>query len=127
MTLLAQPLLPEGLHAPRLPVWNALFGAACGYRIVGSHAGQGIGAAMGRGVTAGCATALVALFLHSGARMIELSMRQRYAGLVEASTETFALLATYAAALADPRVIGAGLAGSALAGVLADAMQRRFT
>ena len=131
ITMMAMPLLPQGLHAPNLPLWNALVGAACGHRIAGIPSDDGVaGRAVGavaRGLTAGAATAVVALFLLSGARMIELAMRHRYRGLLDALADTFDLMATYGAALAEPRIVGAAIAGSAAAGLLADAMQRRFT
>ena len=127
ITVTAMPLLPQGLHAPNLPLWNAIVGAVCGYRIAGTRSGDGPAGAVARGLTAGAATAVAALFVHSGARMIELSMRHRYRGLLEAVGDTFQMMATYGAAIADPRLVGAALAGSAAAGLLADAMQRRFT
>lgn len=127
ITLTAMPLLPEGLHVPNLPWWNALFGAVCGYRIVGLEAGDGMRGAVGRGLTAGAATALVALFLGSGARMIELSLRRRYDGVLDGAAGTFELMATYGLAVAAPQVIVPAVVGSALAGLLADAAQRRFT
>lgn len=127
ITVMATPLLPDGLHTPLMPWWNALIGAACGYRIVGTRAGDGIGGAAALGLTAGAATAVVVLFLHSAARMIELAMRHHYRSLHDAVADTFELMATYGMAVAEPRVVMAALAGSAAAALLADAMQRRFT
>lgn len=127
VSLLAAPLLPEGLRAPYLPWWNAAIGAVCGYRIVGLHSGDGAVGAAARGLTAGVATAVVALMAHSAARMIDLALLRRVDGVLEGLASTFGIAAGYAAAVASPAVVGTALAGSIAAGLLADAMQRRFT
>lgn len=127
VSLLAVPLLPGVLSLTYLPWWNALIGAVCGYRIVRRERGDGRGAAIARGLTAGAATAFWALLLHSTARMIDLALDRRYDGIVDGIINTFGLMAGYARDVAAPEVIVPAIVGSGLAGLIADAMQRRFT
>ncbi len=127
VSLMVVPLLPENLRLDLMPLWNAGFGAVLGYRIVGLHTGSGAAESAARGLTAGAAIVAAALFAHSGARMIELALRRRYDGALDGLAAVFELMAGYAVLLAAPAPLIAAAVGSAACGLLADAMQRRFT
>ncbi len=127
VSLMVVPLLPASLPLDRMPLWNAGIGAVLGYRIVGLHAGSGVAESVGRGLTAGSAILVAALFVHSGARMVELALRRRYDGAMDGLAAVFELMAGYAVLVAAPAPMAAAAVGSAACGLLADAMQRRFS
>jgi len=120
------PLLPDGTPVPFLGVINALLGVICGWKIMGPRAGHGVRGAVGIGITTSVALALLALFLHSAAKMIKLSLRKYYDNPTEAVVAIFEIGFEYAKLIATTEVIGTALVGGVIAGFITNAADRRW-
>ena len=127
--VLAWLLVPtfEEARAPRL--WYPLcgiVGVLVGWVFVGPRTGQGTGPAIGTGLTGAVALAFWVLFFLSGSDMIRLSMRGRYDGPMEAVTGIFAIMVDYALQFRSPLILAVWLGGGIVAGLLADALGKRY-
>jgi hypothetical protein len=110
-----------------LPVCAGIF-AVTGWRVSGTLAERkpGHGDAMATGLRTASIAALVVLFLFSVAQMIELALRMRYDGPVEALVAIFEEMVKIAPYLADLPFLLMLAAGAALAGLLTGAVGRRW-
>ena len=117
----------EEARAPRF--WYPLcgiVGVLTGWVFVGPRTGQGTGPAIGTGLTGAVALAFWVLFFLSGHDMIRLSMRGRYDGPMEAVTGVFAIMVDYALRFQSPLILAVWLGGGIIAGLLADALGKRY-
>ena len=104
---------------------NVGFGLVIGWQVIGSRAGRGLMAGINNGLTGGIVLLFWGLFIHSAVRMIELSMRGRYDGALEAIAATFQMMSENALMIASPLIIGTLLLGSIGTGLLAELTSRR--
>ncbi|MFZ3582701.1 TrgA family protein [Loktanella sp. DJP18] len=127
--LLAYLLVPffENGRAPRY--WYPLCGIAgimTGWMVVGPRTGNGTGQAIGVGLTGAAATAFWVLILLSGYDMIQASMRGRYDGPMDAVIAVFTIMTDYAQQLYAPFILAVWLGGGIVAGLLTDALGKRY-
>ncbi|MBS1303502.1 TrgA family protein [Loktanella sp. SALINAS62] len=123
---LTLPLFVEG-DAPDF--WYPLCivsGLICGWSVMGNRVGQGYSVAVGTAVTAAGALAFWALLLTSITRMIQKSMRGQYDGPTDAVIATFGIMGDYALLFATPVIIGTLVAGGLIAGLVTEAVGRRY-
>lgn len=124
LPLFAAAEMPE---PPWFVVLNAALGVVLGWIIAGGRAGLGTWmAAVSYGWTTAIAIAVVALFAHGFVRMIELSLRMRYDGPVEAVAESFGLMAGIGAVLATPDILLSLALGALVAGLVTEWVGRNY-
>lgn len=85
------PLLPEGTRIGSFWILNCLVAMVFGWRMMGVRATKTFVESLTGGITTAVTIYCVALFLHSGYKMILLSMRKIYAGPVEAVKAVFGI------------------------------------
>lgn len=109
-----------------LPV-NTGLGIVLGWVLAGGRAGRATWmGALSYGLTTGIAIAAVALFAHGFVRMIQLSLRMRYDGPVEAVAAVFGLMAEIALVLAQADVLVPLALGALVAGLATEWAGRNF-
>jgi hypothetical protein len=127
--LLAFFLVPffEESRSPRY--WYPLcviVGVMVGWFIVGSRSGQGTGAAFGTAITGAIALVFWVLFLLSGYDTIQVSMRGRFSGPMEAVINVFTFMVDYGKMFYSPMNLFVCLGGGIIAGLLTDAVGSRY-
>lgn len=120
------PLFPEGMAAGRFAEVNALLALPVAWRIAGSRAGDGWGAALSYGLTTAIAITVVCLFFQCFGEMIRKSLDKRYDGPVEAVTDVFQLMVEFGQIMFDPMVLGTLLIGGLVAALVVEATGRSF-
>jgi len=118
------PLFPEGSYIGLFAEVNALLALPVGWKVAGSRAGWGWGAAVSYGLTTIVAVVVWCLFLQSFGVMIRQSLKNRYDGPVEAVVNVFELMIENAMIMADIRVIVTLVVGGILAGLLTEFTSR---
>lgn len=127
--LLCWLLLPAFLDAGPPFFWYLLCpiaGVLVGWTFVGSRTGQGLGPAIGTGLTGGAALGFWVLFVMSGKDMVTASMRGRYSGPVEAVIDIFAYMVDFAKLFYSPMILAVLFGGGLIAGLLTDALGSRY-
>jgi hypothetical protein len=117
----------EEARSPRY--WYPLcgiVGVLVGWFIVGSRSGQGTGAAFGTAITGAIALVFWVLFLLSGYDMIQVSMRGRFSGPMEAVINVFTFMVDYGKMFYSPMNLFVCLGGGIIAGLLTDAVGSRY-
>jgi hypothetical protein len=104
---------------------NLVLGFVIGWQVIGSRAGRGYSAAINNGLTGGVVLVFWGLFSHSGERMIELSMRNRYDGAFDAVAGMFQIMWDNAILIATPVIALMLIVGSAVSGLIAELMSKR--
>jgi len=120
------PLLPDGTQTGMFGVINAIAGFICGWKIMGPRAGHGLRGAIGGGLTTTVAMVVLALFIHASSEMVKLSLRKAYKGATEAVVAVFEIGLDFAVLIATPEVIGTLFFGGILAGLVANAADKRW-
>ncbi len=105
---------------------NLVLGLLCGWRVIGSRAGQGGAAAIASGFTGTVALVFWALAIQSAWEMVQRALDNRYDGPVEALTATFGIAVDFGAHLRDPAVLTCLLVGGIATGLLAELAARRW-
>jgi hypothetical protein len=121
-----KPLMPEETVFGWFSQICAVFGALCGWMVMGSRAGRGWTTAMGVGLTTSAAVAVVSVFAFSGREMVFRSMNRRYDGPMEAVVGTFDIALDYGWRMADAQVLGILAGGGILAGLITEFAARRW-
>lgn len=81
---LVKPLLPEGTRVSSMNMTLAAFGVLFGWKMVGARAGDGIRSGMGLGLTTAMMMLISSVFSFAGYKMLQLSIKKRYDGPMEA-------------------------------------------
>ena len=126
---LAYLLIPffQDSRAPRY--WYPLCviaGVLVGWMVVGPRTGMGTGIAISTGLTGAIALAFWVLFLLSGYDMIQSSMRGRFDGPMDAVVGIFTIMTNYGKQFYAPFILLALLGGGVVAGLLTDALGKRY-
>ena len=127
--VLAFLLVPYFDEARAPKYWYPLViivGVLVGWIIVGSRSGQGTGAAMGTALTGSAALAFWVLLLLSGYDMIQVAMRGRFGGPMEAVIGVFSIMLDYAKVFYSPLNLLVWLGGGLVAGLLTDIFGSRY-
>lgn len=101
-------------------------GVMTGWMLVGSRVGQGTGPAIGTGISGAACIAFWVLLVLSGEEMIRRSMRGRYDGPMDAVVSLFGVMVDYGAQFNVPLILMVWLGGGVVAGLLTDAIGKRY-
>ncbi|WP_107497953.1 TrgA family protein [Thalassobius sp. I31.1] len=118
------PLLPEGTSGESLWLLNCPVGLVCGWKIMGPRGESTRLIAFAGGVTTSIAAFLVAVFLHAGIRMVNLSMRKIYHGVTEAIGAVFEISMNWASVFLTTDIVTTLIAGGIFCGWLSWKAQR---
>ena len=118
--------LPDPIPAKFLFPVNLTIAALAGWITIGKRVGRGMIPSLNSGLTAGVVLVFWALFAHAVGRMWILAFRESYKSPFDAILGVFEEFMKYAVYLQDFSVIGILVIGSALAGVIAEFVNRRF-
>ena len=105
---------------------NAVIGAGCGWFVMGPRGGEGLRTAFGVGLTTVAAMLFWGLLLHSGTKMIQLSMNRHYDGPVAALVGMFDLAIGYGKLIATPQIITTLVLGGLFGGWFTEWVARRW-
>lgn len=119
-------LMPEREHFGIFPHINTVIGFLCGWVIVGPRAGRGVAAGISHGVTGVVAALLWVLLVHATAEMIDLAMKHRYDGALDAFAAIFEIAVEYAAMLLDTGFIMLMAIGAVVIGLLPEIASRHW-
>ncbi|RVV98657.1 tellurium resistance protein [Mesobaculum littorinae] len=117
---LVRPFLPQEGSLEWLAPVNAVIGMVMGWRVLGSRAGRGYGAAIGYGWTALAVTLFWVLLVWSGREMLERSMRLYYDGPMDAIEQMIALFVEYGAHAANTSTAVSALFGAGFCGLVTE-------
>jgi len=112
-----KPLFPEGTNFGHFTNVNMVLGLVCGWVVMGKRAGRGLTPAINNGLTGIVVLVFWGLFVQSCYEMVQLAMRNRYGGPLEALADIFAIGLDYGIQIFDPTVIWTLLIGGILAGL----------
>ncbi|WP_386682077.1 TrgA family protein [Loktanella sp. R86503] len=101
-------------------------GVLVGWMVVGSRSGQGTGAAIGTGLTGAAALAFWVLLLVSGYDMIQVAMRGRFDGPMDAVIGVFSIMLDYAKSFYSPLILFVWIGGGLIAGLVTDLIGSRY-
>lgn len=116
---------PEMRFGSFLPICAAL-GALVGWKVLGPRTGRGWRASMEGGLAASVVLLVVALLLFATRQMFISALDGRYRGATEALVGIFGIILDYASVMGDARFIGTLVVGGIVAGLMAEAAQRRW-
>jgi hypothetical protein len=122
---MVKPLYEDDKQFGNFSVINFVIGLIVGWRTIGSRAGRGTAAGINNGLTGGIVLYFWVLFLHSGYKMFQVSMRGRYDGAFDAAGAALEIMYENATITASALVITSLIVGSALTGLLAEATAKR--
>ncbi len=125
-SVLIMPLFPDGMDLGRFAYVNAALAMPVAWKIAGSRAGDGWGAALSYGLTTTLMVVLTCLFVQSFAEMIRQSLKNRYDGPVEALQAVFEMMVEYGQLMIEPTVLGVLVGGGIVAGFLVELTGRNF-
>ena len=117
---MVKPLFEENKQFGNFSIINVAIGLIVGWRVIGSRAGRGIAASINNGLTGGLVLYFWVLFLHSGYKMFQVSMRGRYDGAFDAAGAVFDIMYENAVTTATGLVIISLVLGSVMTGVVAE-------
>jgi hypothetical protein len=118
--------LPEGVQIGFLREICAAIGLISGWRVAGGNVGKGYYAASGTGIRAGITLVFFALLGFSIYEMVQLSMKMRYDGPMEAVTGVFDIMIKYGRLMMTTETLGVLVGGSVLGGWLAEFAGRHW-
>ncbi|EIE52255.1 tellurium resistance protein [Salipiger aestuarii] len=119
-------LMPERDHFGMFAYTSVVIGFLCGWIIVGPRAGRGSAAAISHGVTGVVVAILWALFLHATNEMVDLAMRHRYDGALEAFAAIFEIAVEYGTLLLDTGFMMLMVIGALVTGLLPELASRHW-
>lgn len=122
-----KPQMPPETQFGVFSLVCAAFGLFIGWTVMGPRVGRGASNAIGAGITTSVALCIVCLFAFSAREMVLRSMNRRYDGPLEATVGTFEIAFDYGLKLFDLKVVAVLLIGGVLAGLLAEATNRRWS
>lgn len=105
----------------------ATIGALCGWRVMGSEAGDGMVHAMSAGLRTATLIVMSTLLLFAVLEMLRRTLRNRYDGVFDALLGVFDLFVFYGRALMQPEPLIVLLAGGLLGGALTEWAARRWS
>ena len=121
-----RPLMPEGTDFGYFTYVNIAIGVLCGWIVMGKRAGRGIVPAINNGLTGVAALLFWGLFVQGVYEMVDLAMRNRYGGPLEALSAIFEIGAEYGWMIMVPNIIATVLVGGVLSGLATENAWRRW-
>jgi hypothetical protein len=110
----------------RLREITALLGAIVGWRVMGNSVGKGYLRAIGSGWKTMVVLVIATLLAFALIEMLELSVRMRYDGPLEAILDVFQRMLDRSFPLASVPVLAVMLIGGGIAGMLSENANRRW-
>lgn len=120
------PNMPEAGRVSSLPLMVALLGAIVGWRVMGTSVGKGYVRAIGTGWKTMIVLIFFALLFFGTYEMLQLSVRMRYDGPLEAILDVFQRMLDRSIPILTPSVLAAILIGGGIAGMLTENASRRW-
>jgi hypothetical protein len=120
------PLMPEAGRVGYLREMVAILGAIVGWQVMGTSVGKGYVRAIGSGWKTMIVLAFFALLLCGIYEMLQLSVRMRYDGPIEAILDVFQRMMDRSVPLLSMGVLGVMVVGGAVAGILTENASRRW-
>ena len=120
------PNMPEAGRAGSLPMMVAVLGAIVGWRVMGTSVGKGYFRAIGSGWKTIVVLVFFALLFSAIYEMLQLSVRMRYDGPLDAILDVFQRMMDRSVPLMNVPVLGAMVIGGAIAGMLTENASRRW-
>jgi hypothetical protein len=120
------PNMPEAGRAGSLPMMVAVLGAIVGWRVMGTSVGKGYFRAIGSGWKTIVVLVFFALLFSAIYEMLQLSVRMRYDGPLDAILDVFQRMMDRSVPLLTVPVLGAMVIGGAIAGMLTENASRRW-
>jgi len=124
---LVRELLPEGSRTGLLNVVLAGIGLLSGNFMSGRHAGDGVRAALGYGLTSSALLAFWGVFIFAGYEMLQRSIGRRYDGAVEALQSMVAIGLEYGILIATPAIFVTLLIGGLFGGWITEWVAGRWS
>ena len=119
--------LPEGIVIGMVPEGALVAGLVCGWWIMGGDVGRGYGRAVGTGLRTGVVIVVVVLLGVAIWEMLEAAVRRHYPGPWEALMGAVQYVLRYGALLGYGPFLAVMAAGSAVIGLLAEVVGRRWS
>ncbi|MCU0908861.1 MAG: TrgA family protein [Rhodobacteraceae bacterium] len=123
---MVKPVLPEGTQVAMFSPMCALIGLACGWKMVGERAGDGMWPSAGYGLTTSMLIVFWSLLLFSGNEMLQRSIRRHYDGAVDAILGMVSIAIGNLMMIATPTVIATLVIGGIFGGYLSEFAARRW-
>jgi hypothetical protein len=120
------PNMPEAGRVGSLPLMLGALGAIVGWRVMGTSVGKGYIRAIGSGWKTMIVLIFFALLFFGTYEMLQLSVRMRYDGPLEAILDVFQRMLDRAPPIMAPPVLAAILIGGGVAGILTENASRRW-
>jgi hypothetical protein len=120
------PNMPEANSVGYLREMIGLLGAVVGWRVMGNAVGKGYFQAIGSGWKTMIVLVFFALLLFSIYEMLQLSVRLRYEGPMEAVLDVFKRMMDRSVPLLTVPVLAAMVIGGGIAGVMTENASRRW-
>lgn len=118
--------LPEGTQAGYFSPAAAAIGFLNGWMVLGALAGRGYGLSVGTGLRSAVMAVFWTLLAFSILEMIQLSIKKRYDGPIDAILGVFQIMVDYARLVILPDVLVTLGVGGTLAGLFAEWARRRW-
>lgn len=120
------PNMPEATRVGFLREMVAALGAIIGWKVMGNSVGKGYVRAVGSGWKTVIVLVFFALLLFGIYEMLQLSVRMRYDGPLEAVVDVFNRMLERSVPLLTAGVLGVMAIGGGIAGVLTENASRRW-
>jgi hypothetical protein len=120
------PNMPEATRVGYMREMTAVLGAFIGWRVMGNSVGKGYLRAVGAGWKTVIVLVISALLLFGLYEMLNLSVKMRYDGPIEAILDVFQRMLDRSPPLASVPVLTAMVVGGAVAGMLTENANRRW-
>jgi len=117
------PEVQQGLLRPI----SAFLGIFVGWKFLGKRIGGTINAAIGIGISSSVVLVLACMLFFSGNEMLRRSLRKSYDGPFEALQGMMQIAMDFSIYLAKPDVIGVLIIGGIIAGLMVEAVSRRWS
>ncbi len=121
------PLYPEGKDFGYFTQINMALGAATGWVVMGPRGGRGVVPAINNGLTGTLVMVFWCLVVYGTIDMVELAMRNRYGGPLEAAVSVFQIALDYLLSILTQTIVVTLLVGGVAVGFLTDFAARRWT
>jgi hypothetical protein len=129
--LFAAELYIQGITTGERTTWlregAAAISLICGWRVMGTLVGKGISDSIGAGIRTALTAVFFTLLAFSIYEMVVTSTKGNYDGPMEAMLAIFQIMLEKGRGLMTPEIVGTVLVGGALAGIAAEAVNRRWS
>jgi hypothetical protein len=121
------PVLGEGIDVGAFRELVGALGLVVGWRVMGRSAGQGYQRAIGTGLKTVIVLVFFTLLLFSTYEMVQLSMKMRYEGPMDAVLDVFSLMLEQGLKMLVPGVILVLAVGGVIGGILTEKASKRWS